>query len=423
MSARIAIAGAAVAALALAAGSPAAPPTPAPGQITAGTGCAAQCVVKALVTPTASYANVAIETSVPTKIQVLAFRAAGSGADATFHSSTLATQRSVFLPGLKPDTTYQIFVKATDAQGRSDSRQGSFTTRKVASAVETGIGKIKSNVGCSIQCVRKALFTHVGGTDATIDVETAEPAKLQVMLSPDAPIQESWGPRFSFIERSVSSQGLVTKWTGQLGQLRPGTKYNVIVSATDAQGQSAYQTGTLRMDDRKVRITLLKITVISDADKGSANEGEIKFDHWIGDHVFGHAHFRRIGSGATINVEGSSGRPGVLAVLVANGTDPEFEMGTLGAECDWQQLRYCVLESGWSPHTGGGEIGGGIGRRGGDYATAGGTFHLNSLLDSGGLSSTYGMDLPAGHDAYFAYQTTSHYLQFRVYGYLDVFYE
>jgi hypothetical protein len=188
MSARIAFAGAVVAALALAAGSPAAPPTPGPGQITAGTGCAAQCVVKALVTPTASYANVAIETSVPTKIQVLAFRAAGSGADATFHSSTLATQRSVFLPGLKPDTTYQIFVKATDAQGRSDSRQGSFTTRKVASGVETGIGKIKSNVGCSIQCVRKALFTHVGGTDATIEVETVEPAKLQVMLSPKAPI-------------------------------------------------------------------------------------------------------------------------------------------------------------------------------------------------------------------------------------------
>ncbi len=125
------------------------------------------------------------------------------------------------------------------------------------------------------------------------------------MLSPDAPIQESWGPRFSFVERSVSSQGLVTKWTGQLGQLRPGTKYHVIVSATDAQGQSAYQTGTVQMDDRKVRITLLKIKVISDADKGSANKGEIKFDHWIGDQVFGHADFRKIGSGATINVAGT----------------------------------------------------------------------------------------------------------------------
>ena len=86
-----------------------------------------------------------------------------------------------------------------------------FRTRKVESAVDTGIGNIKSNVGCSIQCVRKALFTHVGGTDATIEVETNEPAKLQVMLSPDTPTQESWGPRFSFIERSVSSQGLVTK--------------------------------------------------------------------------------------------------------------------------------------------------------------------------------------------------------------------
>ena len=74
MSARIAILSATVAALALAAGTAAAPPAPGPGQITAGTGCSVQCVLKALVTATTSYANVAIETSVPTKIAVIAWR-------------------------------------------------------------------------------------------------------------------------------------------------------------------------------------------------------------------------------------------------------------------------------------------------------------------------------------------------------------
>ena len=62
MSVRTAIASVTLAALALASGTAAAPPVPGPGQITAGTGCSVQCVLKALVTPTASYANVAIET-------------------------------------------------------------------------------------------------------------------------------------------------------------------------------------------------------------------------------------------------------------------------------------------------------------------------------------------------------------------------
>ena len=81
------------------------------------------------------------------------------------------------------------------------------------------------------------------------------------------------------------------------------------------------------MDDRKVRITLLKLKVISDADKGSANKGEIQFEHWIGDQVLSGTGFHKIGSGATIDVRGSDGRPGVLGVVVANGSDPVFEMG------------------------------------------------------------------------------------------------
>jgi hypothetical protein len=123
MSVRSAIATVTIAALALASGTAAAPPVPGPGQITAGTGCSVHCIVKALVTPTASYANVAIETAVPTKVWVIArHEPVQGGADASFNSASLQTQRSVFLPGLKPDTTYQIVVTATDAQGRTETR-------------------------------------------------------------------------------------------------------------------------------------------------------------------------------------------------------------------------------------------------------------------------------------------------------------
>jgi hypothetical protein len=85
MSVRTAIATVTIAALALASGTAAAPPAPGPGQITAGTGCSVHCIVKALVTPTASYANVAIETSVPTKVWVIASRARSGG---PMHRST-----------------------------------------------------------------------------------------------------------------------------------------------------------------------------------------------------------------------------------------------------------------------------------------------------------------------------------------------
>lgn len=418
MSAKIALLIASVTALVLAAGTAAAPPTPGSGQVTAGTGCSVQCVVKALVTATASYANVAIETSVPTRTVVTARRPTAQSPDASSTSSSLATHRTVFLPGLEPDTTYSIVLKATDAQGRTDVRTGVFKTRAVETAVDPGVDTITSNVGCSIQCVRKALFTQVGGTDATIEIATGEPATLQVMLSRDAPIQESWGPRFSFVDRSISSPGLVKTWTGHLDQLRPGTTYHVIVSATDGRGRSAYRTGTVRMDDRKVRITLLKIKVIDDADKGS-NRGEISFEHRLGGNVVAAAGFHKISSGDTVDVRGDSGRPGALAVVTANGSDPVLKLVTDGLECDWQQMKNCVRESGWAPGSGGGETGG----KGDDWAVAGGTFHLNSLLESGALPSTFGMGLPAGHDAYFAYATTSHYLKFRVYGYLDVFFE
>jgi len=79
-----------------------------------------------------------------------------------------------------------------------------------------------------LDSVRSKGALHARGRHGrAIEIETSEPAKLQVMLSPDTPIQESWGSRFSFVERSVSCQGLVTKWTGHLGQLRPCTRYHV----------------------------------------------------------------------------------------------------------------------------------------------------------------------------------------------------
>jgi hypothetical protein len=59
---------------------------------------------------------------------------------------------------------------------------------------------------------------------------------------------------------------------------------------------------------------------------------------------------------------------------------------------------------------------------GDDTATAGGLFSLSALLTAGALPPNFGMSMPAGHDGYFAFETTQHHLKFRVYAFLDVFY-
>ena len=96
-----------------------------------------------VVTPTASSATVAIKTDVPASITAIVSEqdvqlglASTAPAPKQQMLPAFAISRTVVFPGLQPDTGYRIVVKARDQKGQTNTRVGTFRTRKVQVAVD-----------------------------------------------------------------------------------------------------------------------------------------------------------------------------------------------------------------------------------------------------------------------------------------------
>ena len=381
----------------------------------AGGGCALQCIQKALVTTTSTAAKVELGTSVATKIVVTARRLSATGGlvagppDASATSQTLRTERTLFLVGLKPKTTYRITVTATDGQGHTASRSGMFETLPVATAIDLGgPGGFSSGLGCSAQCITKAVPTAIGPTAAVFEVKTDWPARIRLIVGRDPGVQQ--------VVSDTQSVGLVTSWTTGASPLDPGTVYFVSVRATDADGRTSTVWGSFKTAERHVRVTFWKIKVIDDGDKGRAR-GEMQFDYWGGGQWFpGEAGFHKRKSGDTFTVRAlGTTRPGIMMLLPANGASPTLDIRTYAEECDGVAMYNCELEAkGPGAPNGGGDVGGN------DFATAGGPMPLSSLLTGGLVPPRFGTSMPEGHQGYFSFETTQHHVKFRVYAFADV---
>jgi hypothetical protein len=381
-------------------------------------GCTLQCIQKALVTTTSTAAKVEIRTAVPTRVVLTARRLSTTGGlvagpdDASASHHLLRTARTLFLVGLQPKTTYRISLSATDAEGRAASRSGTFATRPVAVNVDPGPGSISSGLGCSAKCIQKAVPVAIGPTAAVFEFGTDTPARMALVISRDAGGHD--------VASNSSSGGLVTKWTASATLLDAGTKYFLFVRATDASGRTNERHWTFDTVEQHVQVTLWKIKVISDGDKGRAR-GELRFEYWAGGTRIGDDggfHKRKSGDVFSVHASGTS-RPGLTTTLAANGRAPTFDLRVYAEECDGPaRMKNCAIEArepGWIPH-GGGDF------AGDDFATAGGVFSLAALRTPGGLPPNFGTSMPAGHDGYFVFETTEHHVKFRVYAFLDVFY-
>jgi hypothetical protein len=378
-------------------------------QITAGTGCAVQCVKKAAVSATASSAKVELETTVVTVVTVwVARQSAGNTAPGTLTSSQAkvvklylpaGTTRTASFDGLEPDTTYAIGVKATDVQGKSSTRTGTFKTLPVKTNGLGGPDSLDSGAGCSVQCITKALFTQAppNGSIADVDLKTATEARIRITVTRE----------YSVVSEQ-SSPGLVRDWKTQLGGLLPGTNYGVVVHATDRQGRVAERRGSFRTVSATALVTIQKIKIVNDGDKGKA-KGELYFRYWFAGHEHGNYGFRKLGSGAVIDakVAGTS-RPGVIYRFSANG-DAKLDVHVSAEECDGHTyMKNCEVEGSLS----------------GQHTYVGGNFRLADIL-SGAVPGWYGTGVsqPPGHDGYFVFGPADDYVKIQVFATVDFDYE
>ena len=378
-------------------------------QITAGTGCAVQCVKKAAVTATASGAKVELETTVVSVVTVWVARQAAGNAPPGTLTASQAKVVKLYMPagatriasfdGLEPDTTYAIGVKATDVHGKSSTRTGTFETLPVKTNGLGGPDTLDSGVGCSVQCITQALFTQAppDGTVAGAELKTATDAKIRITVTRE----------YSVVSEQTSP-GFVRAWKTQVGGLLPGTNYGVSVRATDRQGRVAERQGSFKTVPATALVTIQKIKVVNDGDKGKA-KGELYFRYFFAGHEHGNYGFRKLGSGAVIDakVAGTS-RPGVFYRLPANG-DAKLDVHVSAEECDGHTyMKNCEVEQ----------------DLGGQHTYVGGNFRLADIL-SGSLPGWYGTGVtkPAGHDGYFVFGPGNDYVKIQVLATVDLHYE
>jgi hypothetical protein len=409
------LAAAAVAALSIVAGTASAtsPPT-----ITAGQGCSVQCVSKAAVTATATSAKVELATTVPANLKVTVSKPASGGNGGfvlnqakTVSVSAYSPHKVAYFLGLEPDTTYTIAVRATDLQGRSSVRSGTFRTLPIKTTGHGGPNTIDSGLGCSKQCIVKALVSQQqpDGTSARIDIRTSTTAHIQIDVSRDKPVQLANGgiAQYDVVSRQWTPSP-TKEWVPLVAGLDYGTKYYVVVRARDDQGRVSFRQGSFRTVSATATVTLHRIKVLNDGD--NVGKGELFFRLDLGgDFSAWGSGLRKLGSGDVdgVYVSGTS-RPGFSFQVSANG-DAEFFMSMVGEECDAVLKKNCILEAGTGPTLD-------------QWAAAGGVFDVSDLLEGDALPGWYGTGVtpPAGFDGYFVFGTTDRYVKFLVLATIDL---
>ncbi|MGB0111870.1 MAG: hypothetical protein WBP59_01485 [Ilumatobacteraceae bacterium] len=117
----------------------------------------------------------------------------------------------------------------------------------VGTDVVAGGGNLSAGVdagGCANQCITSALLKpNFTSPDLGLDIATNTPAKIRTWLSKNAPVDVDGVPSFPGVTpRDVSPSGVSSHYAS-LSNLLAGTKYHIIVSATDDNDNTSYRVG------------------------------------------------------------------------------------------------------------------------------------------------------------------------------------
>jgi hypothetical protein len=258
-------------------------------------GCGNQCITKAALSTGYGSPDVGLDvaTTVPAKVRVYlstsapAFTDAGDpwfpGQPPKATSASLVQSWKTSLTGLEATTKYFIIVKATDADGDTAYRHGSFKTITPVQ-VDGGFALGGEEPGCANGCITKATVTPGDGSDpAKVVVRTHTPAVIQIMLSRKAPTTKDGHPHVE--PKDVwHTSGLdhIEAWDDLVHGLQPATTYHGVIVARDANGHADYATGSFTTDGVDVVITIHKVHVSGDGDSSPGNRGELSFKWGVG---------------------------------------------------------------------------------------------------------------------------------------------
>jgi hypothetical protein len=352
-------------------------PEPEPG-LTNGTGdgCASQCITKAWLTPNATTPNVGLEVKTRVDAHVVVFVSEDAPVDdghghpvfpgvAPIASSNGPVSAwTTLLEPLQPSTDYHLIVTATDDAHRTSYRAGAFKTIKAA--IDPDLGVTSSNDGCLVQCITKAWLTPDIGSpdDLDIEVKTHTPATIEVSVDDAAPQHDPQGhPSFPGVEPAATSMGEPTRqFNATLAHLEPGTKYAIIVKATDAFGRSSFREGTFvtHLETHRMRITFLQVHVVNDGDASLGNRGELEVRFAINGELVASTGEKKLHSNTTLHLDDGDRMPGIsefvdgvgdflpLVTMVGNERDAdglvEFCSAGTGVPNDWGRLDGCDLK-------------------------------------------------------------------------------
>ena len=388
--------------------------------LTAGTGCTVQCITEVSVHRTTTTALISPVTTVPAdltvsiKKQVSGAATGGLAAPAWTVKHLYDPAHIAYFTDLEPDTTYAIVVTATDLQGQSSTKQGTFTTGAVKTSGVVGPATFNAGLGCGAHCITQARFwqTAPDGSVEHAHLTTSTSADIELVVFPDT------GDHDVVFDAHAAG---ARSWKPAIGGLQPGTTYDVIVRATDLKGRTDERWGTFHTVSATAHVTIWKLKIVNDGDAG-ANKGELSFSYFGGDEMVLGPYYRRIGSGEVIPATAAdTSREGVSFDLPADG-DAQLDVGVVASECDdYVTIDDCARATYEDDPTAANRV------AHDDYDTAyvGGLFDLQDILHDTSLPPWYGTGVtpPPGHDGYFTFGPGDRYVKILALATVDMHYE